>query len=213
MLPLRSEYIQLRGSQPAEMKGSLNLAQGDLLLFVYTGTQGARAIDQALEAVVKQLLEDYPSLHIAHVFGRLNETTMKSAYQYGSELEKRIHRLGFINNAHDYIGAADIIVARTGATSMAEFAMAGRCVITIPAPQLTGGHQVENAKLYQSAEAALVVDESDLPAQLDLAIRQALDQPGLRQKLAENIKQFADPHAARKLAKLILEETGADGSV
>lgn len=208
-VPLTREYSDRRGAKQAPYKQKLGFPTDCLLLFVYTGTQGARIVDDAMEEALPELLANYPKLQIAYVFGRLNEASMTDRFSDLSKSEEdRISKLTFVSNAYDYIAASDIIVARAGATSMAEFAAIGRASILVPAEQLTGGHQLMNAKIYADRHAAVIVREKDLASgELLGAIRLLIDEPDTRHKLELSIQKLAPDNASRTIAEELVSIT------
>jgi UDP-N-acetylglucosamine--N-acetylmuramyl-(pentapeptide) pyrophosphoryl-undecaprenol N-acetylglucosamine transferase len=124
-----------------------------------------------------------------------------------SGLGNRVTVVPFTNQMHDILNAADIVVSRTGATSLAELATLQKATILVPNPLLTGGHQVVNAKAYQDKNAAIVLQEHDLknnPKLLSITINELLNNEDLKKSLQDNIKQFAVPNSAEIIASLIL---------
>ena len=204
-IPVPDEYVQKRNISNAQAKISIGVPQDSILIFVYAGTQGAKRIDDAVRIVAPDLLRNEKKLYICHVFGRLNEDSATHVYENIDPSDTmRVKKLTFIQNAYDYIAAADIIIARAGATSCAEFSMIGRPVIIIPATQLTGGHQLENAAYYQSADAAEVILEDQLPDALKTSIEKLIASPKRRTELARNIQKLSRPQAAADIAALLL---------
>jgi len=205
-VPLSKEYRQRRGALQAEFKQQLGFPQNSTLVFVYTGTQGAKKVDDALEPLLPRILDDYSDVEIAYVFGRLNEKSKESRFVGLSQLQKsRIRTLTFIDNAYDYIAASDIIVCRAGATSMAEFSTIGRATIIIPAEQLTGGHQLMNAEMYAKDNAALIVKEAEMPVGLDKALRTLLDSPEYRKSMEAKLRLVAPENAAKSIAGHLIQ--------
>jgi UDP-N-acetylglucosamine--N-acetylmuramyl-(pentapeptide) pyrophosphoryl-undecaprenol N-acetylglucosamine transferase len=205
-IPLQREYDDRRQAEQAPYKRQLGFPEDCTLLFVFTGSQGARLIDDALEQVLPGLLKSHQSLYVAYVFGRLNEDSMRNRYQgLGGPVSKRLQRMTFIDNAYDYIAASDVIIGRAGATTLAEFATIGRACIIVPAEQLTGGHQLMNAKEYLENEAIRVVREKDMGENLRGEISRLLESPRLRHGLEKAIRAQAAENAARRIAELLLE--------
>lgn len=204
-IPLSHEYTKRRGVERARYKQLLGFPVDSTLVFVYTGTQGSKVVDDAIETFLPKLLADHKDLHIACVYGRLNEQSMLGRYQdLDAKLAERLHKMKFIDNAFDYISAADIIIARAGATSLAEFGAVGRACIIIPAEQLTGGHQLLNAQHFADAGAVMVVRENELPVGLKDAVETLLEQPKLRRDLERKISTLVPDNAARIIAQEII---------
>ena len=105
------------------------------------------------------------------------------------------------------LGAADIVVARAGATTLLELAALGTPTILVPNGYLTGGHQLKNAAAYAENGAVAVVDEHELdadPQVLVRAIDALLSDEKLRTDMSDKFRQFAKPHAAIDMADMIL---------
>ncbi|MBR5939384.1 UDP-N-acetylglucosamine--N-acetylmuramyl-(pentapeptide) pyrophosphoryl-undecaprenol N-acetylglucosamine transferase, partial [Candidatus Saccharibacteria bacterium] len=109
----------------------------------------------------------------------------------------------------ELLGAADIVVSRAGATTIAEMAALKKAVILVPYERLPGAHQVKNAERLESAGAAIMIKDSDMmknPTKLLDEIRHLVRSPRLRADLADNLHDEASPDAAEKLADIILGE-------
>lgn len=204
-VPLSKEYRLRRASDQEKYKKLLGFPVESLLLFVFTGTQGAKKVDDALETVLPPVLADFPDVRVAYVFGRLNESTMASRFiGLSDNLKERIKPMTFVDNAYDYIAASDIIISRAGATTMAEIATVGRATIIVPAEQLTGGHQLLNAEIYAKNGASIVVREEQLVSGLEASLRQLLASSELRNSMQEKIRSIAPVNAAKNIAKVII---------
>lgn len=115
----------------------------------------------------------------------------------------------FVTNFIDYLQIADVVVARAGATTIAELAVLAKPTILIPNPKLVEGHQLKNAQMLADKQAAIVLDEfamEQTPEQFGQAINQLLSDDTKRATLSQNIRQFANPHSAVTLAELIVAE-------
>jgi UDP-N-acetylglucosamine--N-acetylmuramyl-(pentapeptide) pyrophosphoryl-undecaprenol N-acetylglucosamine transferase len=107
---------------------------------------------------------------------------------------------------YNYMGAADLVLARAGATTIAELAAQGKATIIVPNPLLTGGHQLLNAQALAKQGAAIVLDEKDLsrPGQLQQMIIETLSNKQRLTMLGNHLHEFAHPNAARELADLLV---------
>jgi UDP-N-acetylglucosamine--N-acetylmuramyl-(pentapeptide) pyrophosphoryl-undecaprenol N-acetylglucosamine transferase len=114
----------------------------------------------------------------------------------------------FVDNSYDHIAAADIIIGRAGATSIAEFATIGRACIIVPAEQLTGGHQLMNARVYEQHSAVVIVREADISTKLDVQIRALLNEKELRESLSKKIQKLAPTNSAQILATELIAISG-----
>src|SRR5262249_50128269 len=132
--------------------------------------------------------------------------------QYKQELspkdQSRVVVKGFVNNLYQYSGAADVMVARAGGTSLAEFAAQAKACVVVPAPHLAGGHQLKNAQVLADRKAIKLVSEAVLQEDhhaLMPALTDLLDHPDKAAALGKRLSSLARPNAAHLLAVLLLE--------
>jgi UDP-N-acetylglucosamine--N-acetylmuramyl-(pentapeptide) pyrophosphoryl-undecaprenol N-acetylglucosamine transferase len=205
-IPISQDYFDKDLTNLATARAEIGCPEGAKMLFVYLGTQGAKKIDDLLDEQISTLLHTHPDLHVFHVFGRLNESTIDKRYNtLTAEQELRVYKLTFVSNAHSYIAAADLILARAGATTMAEFAAIGRACVIIPADQLTGGHQVKNALLLEKIGAISVVRESDMHNGLISVLSNLLGNKSAREGFASHLKSTVVPDSAERIARLLIK--------
>ena len=110
---------------------------------------------------------------------------------------------------NELMGAADVVVSRAGATTIAELAALKKAVILVPFERLPGGHQEKNAERLKEAHAASVVSDMAMvsnPSLLLDEIRHLVKSPRQRADMADRLHQEARTDAARRLAEIILEE-------
>ena len=105
--------------------------------------------------------------------------------------------------------SADLVLARAGATTVAELAAAGRPALLVPFARATGSHQEENARALAGAGAAEVILEDELtPESLATRIRELATQPGRLEEMGTRAKELARPEAARLLAQRLFDLAG-----
>lgn len=195
------DYQPTDANLQQQYKSELEVPDNSQLLFVTGGSLGSQVINKALVHIAPKLLQTYPALHIIHQVGKGNDET------YGSYRHERLHVLPFLKGMHRYSGAADVIVTRAGANTIAEFGIQRKACIVIPNPFLTGGHQVKNGEYLAAHDAAIVIDEQDLSKTdvLEQNIKRLLDDKSTRDQLQTNLAQLAKPNAAADLASLLLD--------
>jgi UDP-N-acetylglucosamine--N-acetylmuramyl-(pentapeptide) pyrophosphoryl-undecaprenol N-acetylglucosamine transferase len=187
--PIRTELKPL-DRQVARQRLGL---RGDLpTLLVMGGSQGASGINQA---VIKSL----PFLHdtllqVIHLSGARDERLVADNYR-----REKIpaYIAAFHHRMEEVYSAADLIVARAGAASLAEFAAFSLPGILIPFPYAADDHQTRNAEVYARAQAAILVKESEISGEL-LArkIRELIESPERIRKMSANSSQLAPKNAA-----------------
>ena len=205
-IPVNENIIEVTESSKRSFKNSLGIPPDSLVLLVGGAGNGAQHINQLVVSIAPLLLGNNPSLRIVHFAGRAHELATRQAYIASLDklVAKRVKVIGFSEDFYKYSAAADLIISRAGATSIAEFALAAKACIIIPSPFLAGGHQLKNAEILHKADAAVVVDNEVTSDELVAIVGQLLGDPDRRAQLAANIHKQAKPDAAVRLARLIL---------
>ena len=110
----------------------------------------------------------------------------------------------YVNDLYRYSGAADIVIARGGATNLAEFAAQGRVCIIIPSKQLIWN--VKNAKALAEAQAVIELSEDQAEQEKRLAntVIDLLENPNKMKSMSNKIVHFAMPDSTNKIVELIL---------
>ncbi len=196
-------FVPVDANLQRQYKNELNIPLEGEMLLITGGSLGAQRLNEAFVKLSPALLSKYPNLHIVHQVGEGN----LDIYNETAKLE-RLTVLEFITNMHVYMGASDVVVTRAGATNLAELGIQGKACVVVPNPQLSGGHQLENAKYLLQHRAAVVVDEAGFVAQIDdlqRAIEKLLDYPLIRYELGRSLHSLSKADAAQELATLILE--------
>lgn len=209
-VPLAADFRPIRPKDIHEFRRELGLERFKRVVFVTGGGLGAQRLNNAIVACVPDLMARYADLAVVHLAGRHEEAALRQRYEtlLPREEQGRVITRGFITNLYQYSGAADVIITRAGATSIAEFAAQGKACIIVPNPLLAGGHQLKNAKELASRKVVRVVNEKDLqedPLSLMAPLVELLDHPALAQQLGERLHLMARPDAAHQLAMLLLD--------
>ncbi len=132
-------------------------------VLVFGGSQGAAAINKTMREMLPLAQARKGDIRFIHQTGENDLETVRESYaRYGFEAEV----LPFITDMASAIAAADLIVCRAGATSLAEITAAGKACILIPFPHAVGDHQAKNAEAMVRAGAAVMIRERDLSAEV-----------------------------------------------
>lgn len=129
------------------------------ILLIFGGSQGARAINQAVLASLDQLEEIRNELHIIHQTGVQELEAVSGTYK-SRGFNAEVH--AFIMDMPKVYGQANLLVCRAGATSIAELTASGRASILIPYPYAANDHQTKNAEVLVRAGAAEMLPEAVL---------------------------------------------------
>src|SRR5258705_5168557 len=134
-------------------------AGGPPMLLVFGGSQGARAINQAMIESLPGLRERVPGLHIIHQTGQRDYDNVLAAYEK-TGASGEVHK--FIDDMPATFARADLLVCRSGASTVAEITAAGKPAIFVPFPRAADDHQNVNAQALERAGAAILLEETNL---------------------------------------------------
>jgi UDP-N-acetylglucosamine--N-acetylmuramyl-(pentapeptide) pyrophosphoryl-undecaprenol N-acetylglucosamine transferase len=206
-IPIDGRIEKVTPKIQKECKKRLKIPEDSEVLMVSGGGNGSKRLNDLVLSIAPNLLEANLSLYIIHLTGQMHETEVKAGYK--ATLPKteqgRVYASGFTPDFYSYAAAADLIITRAGATTMAELSAAGKACVLIPAPFLAGGHQLKNAQELEKKDAAAVISEDVKPDELLVVVSELLNNDSRRWELAKNLYTTARPDAAAKLASLILQ--------
>ena len=173
------------------------------LVVVTGGGLGAKRINDAIAQKVDEITTKSSLLLISGV-GQYDELRARM----GEDTEAWQLKDFVSEGMADLLAAADVVVARAGATSILELAAVGAPTILVPNARLTGGHQLKNAEVYETVQAVKIVDEVAIEQDggpLLKEILALLDDEPERLRLSENFRKFAKPQAAQETAELVMK--------
>ena len=205
-IPLSNNYQPLTHELRQQYRHELGIPLDAQVVMVTGGGNGAENLNMTLVANVPALLKHFPRLVVLHLTGRALEGSTAAAYNTAVQGDDR-HRvrvIGFATDLYRYSGSADIVIARGGATNLAEFATQGIACIIIPSKQLLWN--VKNSEALSKRQAIVELTEDAAEQELRLAhvISDLLDDDSKRTELAKRLAAYAHPDAAAETAKLIL---------
>lgn len=175
-------------------------------LLVFGGSQGARAINQAMVESLDGLREKIPGIHIIHQTGQRDYDHVFAAYQR-SGISGEVHK--FIDDMPSTFARADLLVCRSGASTVGEITAAGKPAIFVPFPAAADDHQNVNARALERAGAAVVVEESNLgAAYLVDTIAALIGDSGRLQSMAAAARSLSHPKAVEEIGEMIVQLVG-----
>ena len=170
-------------------------------LLVFGGSQGARAINQAMIQSLAGLREKIPGIHVIHQTGQRDYDHVLAAY-HQSGISGEVHK--FIDDMPGTFGRADLLVCRSGASTVGEITAAGKPAIFVPFPAAADDHQNVNARALERAGAAVVVEESNLgAAYLVETIVALMGDSGRLQSMSGAARSLAHPKAVEEIAEMV----------
>ena len=174
-----------------------NLQQARPVLFVMGGSLGAKSINEAIAGSLQHLVNQ--GLQIIWQTGK---PFSQMAAQVAAGLPQ-VWVADFIKEMQYAYAAADIVVSRAGAMSVAELCIAGKPVIFVPYPFAAEDHQTANAMALVQNQAAMLVKDEEVKVKLAGAIVELTNNEELRKQMMINIKAMAVTHADEEIANQI----------
>ncbi len=169
-------------------------------LLVFGGSQGAHAINEAMFRCLPVLQREAPGIHIIHQTGERDYNDALAAYQ---PLGDSAQVFKFIEDMPGAFARADLVVCRSGASTVAEIAAAGKPAVFVPFPRAADDHQRVNAEALAKYGAAVVVEESKLEGVwLAETIAALLQDPQRLKSMSDAARSLAHPNAAADIAKM-----------
>ncbi len=180
--------------------------QGPLRLLVFGGSLGAKRINEAMVAALPLLKEIKGGVTIVHQTGEKDFEAVKSAYGragVAGDVRAYLHDMG------EQYAAADLVLCRAGASTLAELTAIGKAAILVPFPFAIYNHQELNARALEARGAARWIPDAELTGErLASAVASLANDPGARAKIAAAAKGLGRPDAATEIAKEVIQMAG-----
>jgi UDP-N-acetylglucosamine--N-acetylmuramyl-(pentapeptide) pyrophosphoryl-undecaprenol N-acetylglucosamine transferase len=193
-IPVRAEFFALAPRPPESAPR----------LLVMGGSQGARALNQRMPEVAKALLDAVPGLTILHQAGARHAETTEAAYTASGASADRWRVQAFLEDMPKQFAASDLILARSGASTVAELAASGKPSLLVPFPQAADDHQRKNAEVLVEGGAAVMLLEQEMTGATLLGkLTGLLGNPERLREMAASARTFAHPQAAARIAEMV----------
>jgi UDP-N-acetylglucosamine--N-acetylmuramyl-(pentapeptide) pyrophosphoryl-undecaprenol N-acetylglucosamine transferase len=191
--PIRREIFQ----PGTNVKGIEKREKGRFTLLIFGGSAGAHRINEAVIGALDQLQEIKSFLRFFHQTGKEDVDWVSKGYR-----EKGFDALvrPFFEDMATYYQLSDLVVCRSGASTVAELAVCGKAAVLIPYPYAAHNHQLINAqKLVELGAARMIQDEELNGPSLAQTILQLYEHPEERNRMEEEIRQVGRPRAAEEI--------------
>lgn len=198
--PLRPE---IKNADREKSRKELGLSD-EVYILSFGGSLGADKVNELVLSLLDGYVKDNPALRAIHATGRngcvrFNEIAAKRGITSAANIEVR----EFIHDMHRQLSAADIVICRAGAITLAENCCLGKASVLIPSPNVTDNHQYKNAKVLADAGAALLMEESVADGKaLISAVRDLAENKEKRESMAVAAKSMAKVSAADDIADI-----------
>lgn len=197
--PVRQEFVEHARLALADQEGFESRARTVLVL---GGSQGARKLNEDVPRALARAGLASRGLEVVHQTGESMRNQVESSYR---ELGVRAKVVTFIHDMARAYSNAALVIARAGATTLAELCAIGRPSILIPFPHAADDHQAKNAEALQTQGASICIRESELDADsLGDLVSELLDDHGARQAMAQAARDHGKPDAAAAIVDDII---------
>ncbi|RWW92276.1 undecaprenyldiphospho-muramoylpentapeptide beta-N-acetylglucosaminyltransferase [Flavobacterium cerinum] len=195
--PVRSDIIDVaKNKKEAIERFELDPAKKTLL--VLGGSLGSRRINQLIAKELSWLLAQG-----VQVIWQCGKFYFEEYRHYGDK--ESINVLSFIDRMDLVYAAADVVISRSGASSVSELCIVGKPVIFIPSPNVAEDHQTKNAMAIVDKEGALLLKEAQLDTQFQPVFSDLIANEEKQYKLSENIKKLARINATKDIVDEIIK--------
>ena len=194
--PVRQDLIN--EASKSEAVAYFKLDANKKTLLVLGGSLGARRINQLIEKELDFLLSQ--NIQIIWQCGKLYLN------DYSKYNEKdNVQVVAFIDRMDLVYAAADVVISRSGASSVSELCIVGKPTIFIPSPNVAEDHQTKNAKAISDKNGAILIKESELETQFETIFSDLNSNESKQVELCQNIKKLALPNATKQIADEIMK--------
>jgi UDP-N-acetylglucosamine--N-acetylmuramyl-(pentapeptide) pyrophosphoryl-undecaprenol N-acetylglucosamine transferase len=198
--PVRQEFLERGGGDEPRP------ANGTVRVLIVGGSQGARAVNDAMLAAAPVLARHAARLAITHQTGERDLARVRAGYA-AAKCEATVEP--YFHDMHARMTAADVVISRAGASTLAELTILGKTMVLVPLPTAADDHQRKNAAALARAGAAEVVEERDLTGERIAGLVTALaGDPDRRRRMAAAAGALGRPDAAARVADRVVQLAG-----
>jgi UDP-N-acetylglucosamine--N-acetylmuramyl-(pentapeptide) pyrophosphoryl-undecaprenol N-acetylglucosamine transferase len=191
--PIRKDILNLPDKKESLKK--LCLEEEKRTVLIFGGSLGARKINEAMESILK----NFPSNEIQFIWQTGKEYKREEIYN------KNVLVKEFITDMSTVYAAADLVVSRAGATTLAEIAVSGKPSILIPLPTASNNEQEKNAKEFFKKGASVIIENDMVEEKLYKCINDIIKDECKMSEMGEAARSLAKPNATEDAAREILE--------
>ncbi|MBB5339445.1 UDP-N-acetylglucosamine--N-acetylmuramyl-(pentapeptide) pyrophosphoryl-undecaprenol N-acetylglucosamine transferase [Edaphobacter lichenicola] len=217
-IPVRREFFgiaPLPEAERARASSAGSISKDGLTstrrLLVFGGSQGARVFNTVMPRIAKGLLEEVPGLRILHQTGKGQAESTEEAYGASGADPSRWKVAAYLDDMPRRFADADLILCRSGASTVAELAAAGRPAVLVPFPGAADDHQMKNAEAFARVGAAeLRVQAADdlMEAFLLSDLSRLLLDAGRLAEMGRRVRGLAHPDAVRVIGQMVATLAG-----
>jgi len=193
-VPVRQDFFASQAPGPGQRPPTL---------LVFGGSQGAHAINVAMAGAITEMRQRIPGLRVIHQTGERDYNDVQAAYaRAGASAEVS----AFIDNMPQIFAQADLLLCRSGASTVAEVTASGKPAIFVPFPQAADDHQRRNAEAIVAGGAAVMIPQAELsPERLAATVMELLGNRDRLKAMSERARALGHADAAGRVARMVAE--------
>jgi UDP-N-acetylglucosamine--N-acetylmuramyl-(pentapeptide) pyrophosphoryl-undecaprenol N-acetylglucosamine transferase len=195
--PVRQDLINIKDKKE-EAISYFKLNPNKKTILILGGSLGSRRINQLIAKEIPYF--EKQDVQLIWQCGKF----YIDEYKHFSE-NKNVQVLSFIDRMDLVYAAADIVISRSGASSVSELCIVGKPVVFIPSPNVAEDHQTKNAKAIVDKRAALLIKESELDAEFETVFDKLLADEYQQKVLSDNIHKLAKANATKDIVDAIVK--------
>jgi UDP-N-acetylglucosamine--N-acetylmuramyl-(pentapeptide) pyrophosphoryl-undecaprenol N-acetylglucosamine transferase len=203
-IPVRRQFFEIgERAEAAPSEG----ASRTVRLLVFGGSQGARIFNEVMPKIAKGLMAEVPGLRILHQAGAKFAASVEAAYGASGADATRWEVAAFLDDMPRRFADADLILCRSGASTVAELAAAGKAAVLVPLPTAADNHQLKNAEVFAAAGAAVLRAQSGDAAMesfLSSDLAALLLDPAQRREMSRKVRGLAHPDAVKLIGEMVV---------
>ncbi len=200
--PVRSQIIKADRDKARRAYG---LQDDDFLIVSFGGSLGAATINDCMVDIASDLI-DRENIHVIHACGHKDAQRIQDKLSAVNVDTNRYQLKEYIDNMGDMLAAADLVISRSGASSVAEIAALSKPAILIPYPHATADHQTTNAHLLSDIGAAYIVKDDEVnPKDLLEIINTLYENPQKLESMKKAACELESSQATSLLHAIVVE--------
>ncbi len=202
-LPVRKELLCV---DRAEARKRLGVSDGVSLILSTGGSLGAESINNVMCDVIEHFADD-ARLFFVHGYGQLGRFVPDKLREKGYDPEKisNVRVSEYVFDMADCMAAADLVISRAGASSLAEIEALGKTSILVPSPYVSENHQYYNAMALAEKNAAVLIEQKDLTSEkVSEIISDLVAKPEKYHRIGDSARNLAVADAQKKICDIII---------
>lgn len=206
--PVRASVM---AADRAAGRAAFGAGPDDTLLLVFGGSRGARHLNSATVNLYARFRK-FERLRVVQIAGPAEAETVRGLLRdvAGGSMPEWWDVREYVDGMGDLIAAADVVVCRSGATTLAELSARGKAMVLVPYPYATDDHQTGNARPFVEAGGAEMVADAELDTPLFAgAVMRLLADPAKRAEMERDTAALGRPRAAQAVAEAVRDAASA----